>query len=131
MRAVIQPFGWTLAETREVTVAGVSLYGLQPVDFTVFGSKVLFLGNDASDHYNLWVTDGTGAGTSELTVSGAYSVRLSDRHGNDPDIAVLGSKALFQGLEAGIGLINLWVTDGTPAGTSQLTVAGAHSSGLF
>src|SRR5262249_48161943 len=41
------------------------------------------------------------------------------------DFTVLGSRVLFNGRG------NLWVTDGTPAGTSQLNVADALPSGLF
>ena len=41
-------------------------------------SRAVFSGLDASDHINLWVTDGTAAGTSELTPAGAYYYGLLD-----------------------------------------------------
>ena len=88
-------------------------------------TKALFKGYDTNDHSNLWVTDGTSAGTSELTVAGAYSSGL-----NPLDITAFGSKALFEGHDAS-SHVGLWVTDGTAAGTSELTVAGAFSGGLF
>ena len=76
-------------------------------------------------HSGLWITDGTSAGTSELTVSGA------DPNGVVPsNFTVLGTKAVFEGLDAGFQRY-LWVTDGTSGGTSELTVAGAYSFGLF
>ncbi len=36
-------------------------------------SRAVFAGYDANGYTNLWVTDGTAAGTSELTVAGATS----------------------------------------------------------
>ncbi len=44
-------------------------------------SRAVFSGLDASDHINLWVTDGTAAGTSELTPAGAYYYGLLDLDG--------------------------------------------------
>jgi ELWxxDGT repeat protein len=44
-------------------------------DLVVFNNKVLFAGLDASNQTELWVTDGTAAGTHELTgISGAFTV---------------------------------------------------------
>jgi len=118
----------TSGGTSELTVTGAYsgglLYSGDP-DFTVFGSKVLFAGFDASNHDNLWVTDGTAAGTSELTGASPAATAPSDW-------SVLGSKAVFEGNDASGRVTTqrylirtLWVTDGTLAGTSQLTVAGA------
>src|SRR5262245_36256372 len=41
--------------------------GLDPTDLTVFNGEMLFDGLDSSNHHNLWVTNGTVAGTSEIT----------------------------------------------------------------
>ena len=120
----------TGAGTSHLTVAGAnSAYGLQPNDLTVFGSEVLFNGLDAAGDAGLWVTNGTGAGTSHLTVAGAYGLGL------DPiSLTVFGSEVLFDGTENFGGTDeaekSLWVTNGTGAGTSQLTVAGASADGL-
>lgn len=63
--------------TSKLAVAGVYSGGLFntashfTADLTAFGNKVLFAGVDASGHDQLWMTDGTSAGTSELAVSGA------------------------------------------------------------
>jgi ELWxxDGT repeat protein len=115
----------TSAGTRELTVPG--LLGPQS-DFTVLGSKALFEGINASSTTGLWVTDGTSSGTSQLTVAGASF--LGPFLGINPDLTALGSKAVFASLNAGAAP-NLAVTDGTSAGTSELAVAGANSSGLF
>jgi ELWxxDGT repeat protein len=122
----------TSTGTSELAASSFGLFsdiGNNPVDFTVLGSKVLFQGEDANGHVNLWVTDGTSAGTSELTVAGGYSFGLFYQHLN-PDFTVLGNKVLFQGYDAS-GKDGLWVTDGTSAGTSELTVTGASSNGLL
>jgi ELWxxDGT repeat protein len=118
----------TAAGTTELTVTSPGLFDTNVVpDFTVFGGKVLFEGKDASGHLNLWVTDGTTAGTSEVTAAGANPNRLFNVV--PPDFTVLGSEALFEGYDAS-NHYNLWVTDGTAAGTSELAVAGAFSGGL-
>jgi len=117
----------TAARTSQANVAGVFsaglFFGFTP-DFTVLGTKVVFTGDDASGFRNLWVTDGTSIGTSELRVIGANARGL-----NPNGFAVLGSKALFDGLDAN-GSNNLWATDGTSAGTSQPTVTGVGANGV-
>src|SRR5206468_10603405 len=98
-------------------------------DFTVRGSEILLAGDDASDHYNLWETDVTAAGTIPIPVSGAYSSGLfyittdllDTAGGFNPHFTVFGNKALFVGTDAS-GHDNLWVTNGTSAGTSELAV---------
>ena len=60
-----------------------------------------------------WVTNGTSAGTSELSVAGGSS------------FTVFGSEVLFEGGDGG-----LWVTNGTAAGTSELSVMGAFPRGF-
>ena len=124
--------------THELLAAGAFANGLfsavaEP-DFTVLGGKALFQGQDAAGNVNLWVTDGTSAGTSELAVAGANSGGLFNATyfpaGFSPDFTVLGNVAVFEGYDAS-GSDSLWVTDGTSAGTSELTVAGANPSGLF
>ena len=98
-------------------------------DLTVFAGRALFVGEDAGDNISLWTTDGTGAGTSELTVAGANANGLFFNVA-EPDFTILGNKVLFAGQDAN-GNSNLWVTDGTSAGTSELAVTGANSAGLF
>jgi ELWxxDGT repeat protein len=95
---------------------------------------VLFAGQDTSGNPDLWVTDGTSAGTSELAVAGADSGGLFDlsffSSGFSPGFTVLGTRVLFEGYDAS-GIDSLWVTDGTSAGTRELTVAGSFANGVF
>jgi hypothetical protein len=93
-------------------------------------SRAVFEAYDASGHFSLWVTDGTPAGTSELTVSGAAPLGVFEGAPN-PDFVVVGGRALFEGVDSSF-FPNLWVTDGTAAGTHELTgVSGALSGGLL
>jgi ELWxxDGT repeat protein len=60
--------------THEVTgISGAYSGGLTPGGFTVFHGKVVFNGLDTAANSGLWVTDGTAAGTHELSVSGTYT----------------------------------------------------------
>src|SRR5580704_17073298 len=128
----------TGAGTSELTVAGSDAKGLffnvTAPDFTVLGNKVLFAGQDATGKSNLWVTDGTAGGTSEVAVAGANAGGLFDLNyfsaGFSPGFTVLGNVALFEGHDAN-GVDGLWVTDGTAAGTRELRVSGSYANGLF
>jgi ELWxxDGT repeat protein len=108
---------------------------------TIFGPlgarlEVLFAAGDASGQEGLWVTDGTGAGTHEITgISGA------DTFGglNPTDFHLLTNNVFFPFDNRGVlfagedshSHTNLWVTDGTAAGTHELIVQGADpNSGL-
>jgi hypothetical protein len=87
-------------------------------------SRIVFAGRNASGNTNLGVATRTSAGTSELTVAGANAGGLfnssSFQSGFSPGFTLLGNLALFEGDEA-TGAASLWVTDGTSAGTSELT----------
>ena len=86
--------------------------------------RLFFSGIDASNHNGLWVSDGTAAGTSELSVAGASSNGL-----RPSTIIGYNGKVLFSGYDAS-NQIGLWVSDGTAAGTSELPVGGASGRGL-
>jgi hypothetical protein len=116
----------TSTGTKELKVAGASVYGLSPGDFTVLGSKVLFDAwgacGDFCTSFGLWVTDGTSAGTKQLRVAAADADGFFIFSNSfPPDLTALGSKALFQGADAR-GQMTLWSTDGTSAGTRELKV---------
>lgn len=127
----------TSAGSSELSVTGSSSSGIfssstppffviNP-DFTTLGTNVLFEGRDSSGNINLWVTDGTAGGTSELSATGAASSGLFSNV--FPSFTTFGSKAVFVGIDSK-GVAGLWVTDGSSAGTSELSVAGAASTGL-
>jgi hypothetical protein len=88
----------------------------------VFKNEVLFQGSD----HGLWETDGTAAGTHELTgVSGAYPGGF-----HPADFTVFKNEVLFNGYDTA-GHTVLWTTNGTAAGTHELTgIKGANPAGL-
>ncbi len=120
----------TAAGTKKLNVKGASSLGLVDDDseFISLGTKVLFTGRDADNNDGLWITDGTAAGTKELAVNGAWFGGVINPAG-DPDFTRLGNEVLFNGTDVS-GLPSLWVTDGTSAGTKEISVAGAWSNGL-
>jgi ELWxxDGT repeat protein len=106
----------------EMTITGAAASGLDPGGFTVFKNQVLFTGTDAAGVRGLWVTNGTAAGTHELTgIKGAYSGGLEP----STSFTVIGNEVLFGGIDAS-GQPGLWVTNGTSKGTHELTgISGA------
>ena len=97
-----------------------------PQNLTVFGNKVLFEGSDKNHHSNLWITDGTAAGTSEISVKGQHTQSFVPQ-----DFTVLGSKVLFDGQDnknISTDDYDLWVTNGTAAGTSEISVPSTNVS---
>jgi hypothetical protein len=79
----------------------------------------LFAAPDSGGLEQLWITDGTGAGTTEVPVAGVSG-------GLDPSqFAPLGSLALFDATTG--GSVSEWVTDGTGAGTSELSVPNSEA----
>jgi ELWxxDGT repeat protein len=77
-----------------------------------------------SGNVGLWETNGTAAGTSEISVTGAASSGLSPSN-----FTVFGSEVLFSGADAS-GHQSLWVTDGTVSGTSEISTVTKLPSGL-
>jgi ELWxxDGT repeat protein len=89
-------------------------------DFTAIGSsKVLFDASDGQAGEELWVTDGTAAGTVKLAQE---AVSAADPTGLDPyDLTRLsGGEVAFLASDGGTGT-ELWVSDGTAAGTTPIT----------
>src|SRR5262249_11371609 len=122
----------TSAGTSEIPAPGANevgvLEGVRTPSFFALGSEVLFEGLDDSGHFGLWATDGTSAGASELTIAGS-DTSAGIFAIEPPSFGLYGSEALFSGRDAN-GLAELWVSDGTAGGTTELSVAGVGTSGL-
>lgn len=91
-----------------------------PANFLRLGDQWLFVANDVQRHRGLWRTDGTSSGTIPLPTVSA---------GNDAQVllgdasTIIGGVAYFTVDPGGTGLAyrQLWRTDGTQAGTFQVT----------
>jgi hypothetical protein len=117
----------TGAGTHELTgIAGAASAGLSPFGLTVLNGQALFGGRDSSGQIGLWETDGTVAGTKELTGIAGAQITGS---GLDPsNITAYNGEALFSGYNSS-GKLALWETNGTAAGTHELTgIVGASTA---
>jgi hypothetical protein len=92
----------------------------------------LFSGTDTAGNLSLWLTTGTAPSTVELTpITGASAQGIFDGV-SDPDITgVSNGFDLFKGYDSS-GKYGLWVTNGTAAGTEEVTgLTGANTNGIF
>jgi len=118
----------TVGGTSELFIPGEQSVGsfslLNPADLTLFGTRVLFAGNDSRGKEGLWITDGTVAGTTEI-----FAPPLTWSGINPHAFTVSGNEAYFlaQGANRQVGV---WVTDGTTAGTSEVSVPHVSLGGL-
>jgi len=88
-----------------------------PTHLTVFAGKVYFAADDGLFGSELWVSDGTEAGT-QMTFDLASSP--TDQSSYPRGFASLGDRALFAA-DDGVHGAELWVTDGSAAGTVRIT----------
>ncbi|MEO8413445.1 MAG: ELWxxDGT repeat protein, partial [Ginsengibacter sp.] len=92
-----------------------------PFDFTVSNNKLFFIATD-NTNAGVFVTDGTDVGTQKLTPStGLYSIS---------DIVDYNNKIYFTYNDGSNGY-ELWVSDGTVAGTSIFKDINPGSTGSF
>jgi ELWxxDGT repeat protein len=110
--------------------AGGVFNNVRTPDFTSFDGTELFQGYDSAAHYGLWVSNGTSAGTHELTgISGVNANGIFNGIIN-PGFTLYNNEILFEGDDTA-GRIGLWMTNGTAAGTTELTsISGANASGV-
>jgi gliding motility-associated-like protein len=86
-----------------------------PTNLMSIGNKLIFAASSIEYGLELWVSDGTEAGTTLLKdinpgTSGLFRV------GANTDIAILNNELYFK-LQLSSGKDQLWKTDGTPSGT--------------
>jgi ELWxxDGT repeat protein len=98
-------------DSRRATASGLPA----PHSLVAVGGKVVFLASEYSSGTELWVTDGTAHGT-QMLLDSCPGVCSSP-------IALLGSNARHIFFQVGVGLGQLWRTDGTRAGTVLLVAA--------
>ena len=119
----------TSAGTSEINVPAANSSGLSPVSLTVFDGKLYFGGTDSSGSIGLWQSNGTASGTSELSVAGTSSAGLQPVAVNAssyPNVAmtIFDNTLFFTGVDSS-GNYDLWKSDGTAAGTVQVSTPAA------
>lgn len=120
----------TSAGTRMVTDLRPGSRGSDPDEFTALGDQVVFTADDGPDDgkagHSLWITDGTGAGTTEFFEPGLSPSFDIDRQSELTAIdgLVYFNSATHDGTSPGTAV---FATDGTNEGTRVLIEV--HSEG--
>jgi ELWxxDGT repeat protein len=107
-----------------------------PRDLTTVGNKLVFSANDGNNGTELWVSDGTAQGTRMLVDIAPGKDPRGIPRGSYPSLfTAVGSKVYFRADTPNYGT-ELWVTDGTAAGTQLVKdiwpgTAGGYPSHLM
>lgn len=107
----------TLNGTKMIKNIRAAAVSSNPTELTKLGNKVIFSAIDTtSNGQELWVTDGTEAGTQLLA-----NINTTPNAGSFPaDFTEMGGKLYFTADQGNVGTRTgreLWMTDGTTAGT--------------
>ena len=96
---------------------------------TASGNNLLFVAKDGFFGRELWISDGTAEGTNLLKdLNDLTQDALNDSQG--PEKVVIGEEVIFVASDGRTGT-ELWKTDGTASGTSQVKDIGPGSSSSF
>ncbi len=93
-----------------------------PANLTSFGSRVIFTADNGANGRELWITDGTPSGTvllQEIVAGSTGATSFSSAFGVIGTFGTPNSFVLFAANNGTVGT-ELWVTDGTTAGTNLL-----------
>ena len=104
------------------TSAGTFPIGPFAYEYVAAGTRVFFIGDTDLEGWELWVSDGSVAGSR--MVKDIYPGWPS---GATSDLTPFGDRVLFTGFEDVIGLAP-WISDGTEAGTVRLASVAPGSS---
>ena len=114
------------------TLAGsVEVPGFQAVGgvgLLAVGTRIVAVGTDSSDSLQLWASDGTAAGTRQLTHLVTPSVYTD--YNVPVFLMTTDAKVYFAVADANLGT-QLWVSDLTPAGTLPTTAFGSSPGSSF
>ncbi len=86
-------------------------------NYSVSGNTLYFGGYDAANGLELWVTDGTAAGTHIVK-----NIKTGTGNSQPQAFCKIGTETFFTATAVGLER-KLWKTDGTDAGTVQVAVA--------
>ncbi len=123
------PGGTAVVTDFSVPAGGVH-YDVRVSDLTALGNKLVFIADDGTHGSQVWVSNGTPAGTQMLTsVNATPSSGSTIAEGADPGSLVVAGTRLYFEADAPSASITttegLWVTDGTPGGTTEITTIPA------
>ncbi|MEP7129088.1 MAG: hypothetical protein ABI729_09485, partial [Chitinophagales bacterium] len=109
------------------TTAGTGLFldlnpsdGSKPHGFHVLNDKLVFIAEDEDDTH-LYITDGTVAGT-QILKDNTGNAAVAGSATDDGEITVVGDNRIYYSGKSNNNDV-LWTTDGTPAGTYELSNA--------
>ncbi|MBX6374864.1 MAG: hypothetical protein IRZ13_11595 [Acetobacteraceae bacterium] len=118
--------------------ASFSYAGGRPTGFTALGDgRLVFSANDGTNGRELWITDGTEDGTdllADIDPSIYYYTGDNDTipaSGDPWGFAALGDGRVVFAASDGINGHELWVTDGTAAGTYMVADINPNSGSSF
>lgn len=96
--------------------------GSNVAQLTPLGSEVFFVADDGTRGAELWKSNGSGGGTSIVSelVEGAGDAAIMD-------LTAVGSLLFFSAVDPSDGGRELWSSDGTSNGTTQLTNLGTSN----
>jgi ELWxxDGT repeat protein/VCBS repeat-containing protein len=98
-----------------------------PMNLTVSGGKLFFTANDGTNGRELWVSDGTAAGTTMVTNIRAGN---ADAFSTNDDLLDVNGTLFFTATDATNGR-ELWKTNGTSAGTVRVRdIAAGTGNGI-
>ncbi|RMG45411.1 MAG: hypothetical protein D6718_07605 [Acidobacteria bacterium] len=99
----------------------ISGLGSKPREFTPSGGSIFFSADDGIHGRELWRSDGTADGTALVADIGRDGTGSDpDPHGSDPaDLTSAAGLLFFAAEDPGAGR-ELWITDGTEAGTRRV-----------
>ncbi|MEI8007597.1 MAG: ELWxxDGT repeat protein [Bacteroidota bacterium] len=92
-----------------------------PADFVIFKNKLVFTAADAAHGMEPWISDGTTAGTMMLKNINQTGIVPGGDDGSEPsELTVVGDQLFFSAND-NVHWYELWVTDGTEAGTRMVS----------
>lgn len=113
----------------KVVTVGDSSDSSNPTDLRNANGKLFFLADDGVNGRELWTSNGTAAGTVMVSAPGRTGLVTGAGHADIQDLTVIRNVVCFTA-DDGISGREVWISDGTSAGTYIVTefVVGAGSS---
>jgi ELWxxDGT repeat protein len=109
----------TVASLGDLNTAGAS----SPQEFVALGNTVYFMATDGTHGAELWMTDGTAAGTALVK-----DINPGTGNSNPSGLTIYNDQIFFAANDGTSG-VELWTSDGSAAGTVQVKDIWSGTSG--